>query len=55
MHQQHKEIIETLELLQKCALDEIIKADNVADRSYMLGRAIGFKLAIRVIESEDTL
>ena len=49
----HKEIIESLQILEKCSMDEIIKADNTADRSYWLGRAIGFRLAQRVIESEE--
>ena len=49
----HKEIIESLQILERCSLDEIIKSDNTSDRSYWLGRAIGFKLAMRVIESED--
>ena len=49
----HKEIIESLQILERCSLDEIIRADNPADRNYWLGRAIGFKLAMRVIESEE--
>jgi hypothetical protein len=49
----HKEILESLELLERCSLDEIIRADNMADRNYWLGRAIGFKLAMRVIDSEE--
>lgn len=49
----HKEIIESLQILERCSLDEIVKADNSSDRNYWLGRAIGFKLAQRVIDSED--
>lgn len=49
----HKEIIESIQILEKCSLDEIVKADNVADRNYWLGRAIGFRLALRVIDSEE--
>jgi hypothetical protein len=51
----HKEIIESLEILEKCSMDEIIKAENTADRSYWLGRAIGFRLAVRVINSEEKM
>lgn len=49
----NKEIIESMQILEKCALDEIIKAETTADRNYWLGRAIGFRLAVRVIESEE--
>ena len=51
----HKEIIESLEILETCSMDEIIKAENTADRSYWLGRAIGFRLAVRVINSEEKI
>jgi len=48
----NKEIIESLQILEKCSLDEVVKADTAADRNYWLGRAIGFRLAVRVIDSE---
>ena len=48
----HKDIIESLQILEKCSLDEVVKADTAADRNYWLGRAIGFRLAVRVIDSE---
>lgn len=49
----HKEIIESLQILEKCSLDEVVKAETSADRNYWLGRAIGFRLAVRVIDSEE--
>ena len=49
----NKEIIESLEILQNVALDDAIHAESDAARNYYLGRLVGFKLAQRVMESEE--
>lgn len=49
----NKEILESLEILQNVALDDAIHAESDAARNYYFGRMVGFKLAQRVMESEE--
>ena len=49
----NKEIMESLQILQNVALDDIIHAESDAARNYYMGRMVGFKIAQRVMESEE--
>ena len=48
-----KEVLESLEIMRNCALDDIIHAESDSSRNYHLGRLVGMKIAQRIIEVEE--
>lgn len=48
-----KAILESLEIMRNCALDDIIHAESDASRNYHLGRLVAFKIAARIVEVDE--